>query len=144
MFKLILSPEFGERLNLKELTRQLMYRVAADLRLPLEWVAIAHFNTEHPHAHVLLRGVAEGKEIHLPNEYVKAGIRKHAEDLCTARLAGCGKRSETRYGRNVLSVFSACVESTNNKPICTATFHPNRVFERITRCGEFEQWWMRR
>jgi len=59
-------------------------------------------------------------------------------------LAGCGKRSETRYGRNVLSVFSACVESTNNKPICTATFHPNRVFERITRCGEFEQWWMRR
>jgi len=86
MFKLILSPEFGERLNLKELTRQLMYRVAADLRLPLEWVAVAHFNTEHPHAHVLLRGVAEGKEIRLPNEYVKAGIRKHAEDLCTARL----------------------------------------------------------
>jgi hypothetical protein len=63
-----------------------MYRVAADLRLPLEWVAVAHFNTEHPHAHVLLRGVAEGKEIRLPNEYVKAGIRKHAEDLCTAQL----------------------------------------------------------
>ena len=58
----------------------------SDLRLQLEWVAVTHFNTRHPHAHVLLRGVAEGQELRLPSEYVKTGIRRHAEDLCTAQL----------------------------------------------------------
>jgi hypothetical protein len=86
MFKLILSPEFGERLDLMKLTRKLMQRMESDLRLQFEWVAVTHFNTGHPHAHVLLRGVAEGQELRLPSEYVKTGIRKHAEDLCTAQL----------------------------------------------------------
>src|SRR5262245_3366678 len=81
MFKVILSPEFGERLDVMKLSRKLVQRMESDLRLQLEWVAVAHFNTEHPHTHVLLRAVAEGKEIRLPSEYVKTGIRKRAEDL---------------------------------------------------------------
>jgi type IV secretory pathway VirD2 relaxase len=28
-----------------------------DLGTELEWVAVAHHNTEHPHVHVALRGV---------------------------------------------------------------------------------------
>src|SRR5262249_268997 len=91
MFKMILSPEFGERLDLKELSRRLMDRMQTDLRLNLEWVAVSHFNTEHPHVHVLLRGVADGREVRLSPAYIKAGIRKHAEDMCTAQL---GYRSE--------------------------------------------------
>jgi hypothetical protein len=91
MFKLIISPEFGERLDLKDLTRQLIRRMERDLDLPLEWVAVAHFNTEHPHAHVLLRGIAAGQEVRLAPQYIKVGIRKHAEDLCTAQL---GYRTE--------------------------------------------------
>lgn len=91
MFKLVISPEFGERLDLKELTRQLIRRVGRDLDLPLEWVAVAHFNTEHPHVHVLLRGMAAGQEVRLAPQYIKSGIRKHAEDLCTGQL---GYRTE--------------------------------------------------
>jgi type IV secretory pathway VirD2 relaxase len=91
MFKLILSPEFGERLDLKELTRQVIHRIEGDLGLHLEWVAVTHFNTEHPHAHVLLRGIAAGRELRLAPGYIKLGIRKHAEDLCTAQL---GYRTE--------------------------------------------------
>jgi hypothetical protein len=91
MFKLILSPEFGERLDLKELTRQLLHRMEADLGKHLEWVAVSHFNTEHPHTHVLLRGFADGQEVRLVPRYIKVGIRKHAEDLCTAQL---GYRTE--------------------------------------------------
>jgi type IV secretory pathway VirD2 relaxase len=86
MFKLIISPEFGERLDLKDLTRQLIRRMERDLDLPLEWVAVAHFDTEHPHAHVLLRGITAGQEVRLAPQYIKVGIRKHAEDLCTAQL----------------------------------------------------------
>jgi type IV secretory pathway VirD2 relaxase len=58
----------------------------ADLGSPLEWVAVAHFNTEHPHVHVALRGVAGGQPLRLPPDYIKRGIRTHAEDLSTAQL----------------------------------------------------------
>lgn len=87
MWKVIISPEFGERVDLTRLTRDLMNRVERDLGTPLEWVAVAHFNTDHPHVHVALRGIGrDGQEIRLPREYVKNGIRSAAEDLCTRQL----------------------------------------------------------
>jgi type IV secretory pathway VirD2 relaxase len=86
LFKLIISPEFGERLDLRQHTRALMGRVEHDLALDLEWVAVAHFNTDHPHVHVALRGVAGGAPLRFERDYIKRGIRKHAEDLCTEQL----------------------------------------------------------
>lgn len=86
MFKLIISPEFGEYVDLKQLTRQLMARMESDLGHALEWVAVAHFNTEHPHVHILLRGVAAGQELRLNPDYIKSGIRKQAQELCTNQL----------------------------------------------------------
>lgn len=87
LWKMIISPEFGERVDLVRLTRELMSRVESDLGIPLEWVAVAHFNTEHPHVHVALRGVGRDRqEVRLPREYVKSGIRSAAEDLCTRQL----------------------------------------------------------
>ncbi len=57
LWKFILSPEFGDRLDLKRLTRDLMSRMVRDLGgSSLEWIAVAHYNTEHPHVHVALRG----------------------------------------------------------------------------------------
>src|SRR5579871_5305660 len=56
LWKLIVSPEFGERVDLDRLTRDLMARMEKDLGTKLEWVAVTHFNTEHPHVHIALRG----------------------------------------------------------------------------------------
>jgi type IV secretory pathway VirD2 relaxase len=87
MWKVIISPEFGERVDLTRLTRDVMNRAEKDLATPLEWVAVAHFNTEHPHVHVALRGIGrDGQEIRLPRDYVKNGFRSTAEDLCTRQL----------------------------------------------------------
>lgn len=47
MFKLIVSPEFGERMDLKVHTRALMDLMERDLGTKLEWVAAVHHNTEH-------------------------------------------------------------------------------------------------
>jgi type IV secretory pathway VirD2 relaxase len=92
LWKFIISPEFGERLDLERLTRELMRRMETELGTKLEWVAATHFNTEHPHVHVALRGVREdGSALDLPREYVKTGIRAIAEDLCTRQL---GYRTE--------------------------------------------------
>jgi len=92
LWKFIVSPEFGDRVDLQQLTRELMERMEKDLGTRLEWVAVAHFNTEHPHTHIALRGVHEnGSALDLPRDYVKSGIRSIAEDLCTRQL---GYRTE--------------------------------------------------
>lgn len=86
MFKMIVSPEFGERLDLKKHTRELMKRMAGELNTELEWVAVAHFNTGHPHVHVALRGVTSIGNLRIPRDVIKHSIRSYAEDLCTEQL----------------------------------------------------------
>jgi hypothetical protein len=87
LWKIIVSPEFGERVDLARLARDLMNRVEQDLGTRLEWVGVAHFNTEHPHVHIALRGVdAERRPFHLERDYIKHGVREVAEDLCTRQL----------------------------------------------------------
>jgi hypothetical protein len=64
-----------------------MVRIEKDLGTRLEWVAVTHFNTEHPHVHIALRGVRDDKSaLELPRDYVRHGIRAIAEDLCTRQL----------------------------------------------------------
>jgi type IV secretory pathway VirD2 relaxase len=92
MWKLIVSPEFGDRVDLKRLTRDLMSEMQTDLAMPLEWIAVAHYNTEHPHVHIALRGVgAEGRPVRLSRDYIRGGIREVAQNLCTRQL---GYRTE--------------------------------------------------
>src|SRR6266542_3023102 len=87
LFKIIVSPEFGDRINLEDHTRELMARMERDLKTEFEWVAVIHYNTEHPHAHIALRGLDNrGKPLRLPREYVKSGIRSRAQDLITKEL----------------------------------------------------------
>ncbi len=92
LWKIILSPEFGDRVDLARLTRELIAQIERDIGVSLEWVAVSHFNTEHPHVHIALRGVGPDRQsIHLKPDYIKHGIRQIAEDLCTRQL---GHRTE--------------------------------------------------
>lgn len=86
LFKLILSPEFGERLELRQFTRDFMARLEERIGAPLEWVAVVHNNTEHPHVHVALRGVAAGQQLRLDRNLIRSGMREEAERLCTRAL----------------------------------------------------------
>ena len=87
LWKMILSPEFGERIDLNRLTRDLMGKMEKDLNTRLEWLAVPHFNTEHPHVHVAMRGIkADGSPLDLNREYIRNGIRSIAEDLCTGQI----------------------------------------------------------
>ena len=55
LFKLIISPEFGERVDLERLTWQLLKSMEKDFGCRFEWIATIHNNTEHRHVHVALR-----------------------------------------------------------------------------------------
>lgn len=100
LWKLIVSPEFGERVDLDRLTRDLMTRMEKDLGTKLEWLAATHLNTEHPHVHVALRGVREDKTaLDLSRDYVRHGIRAVAEDLCTRQLGHRNQLDAAEAGR---------------------------------------------
>ncbi len=93
MWKFIVSPEFGDRIDLQRLTRELIHRVENNLgESELEWTAVAHYNTEHPHVHVALRGVnRQGVPVRFRREFIKQEIREIAGNLCTQQL---GYRTE--------------------------------------------------
>jgi len=46
-------------MDLEAHTKDLMTRLERDLRIKLEWAAVIHYSTEHPHVHVVLRGCDE-------------------------------------------------------------------------------------
>jgi hypothetical protein len=86
LFKFVFSPEFGDRLDLERLTRDVMAAVQGDIGRPLEWAAVVHRNTGHPHVHLVLRGSAGGEPLRFAREYVQRGIRCHAENACTLQI----------------------------------------------------------
>ena len=87
-FRFIVSPEDGADLtDLTGYTRDLMSQVEADLGTKLDWVAVNHHNTGHPHVHVIVRGVDElGENLVINGDYLANGIRERASDLATLEL----------------------------------------------------------
>jgi len=87
LFKIIVSPEFGDRLNLREYAREFMRRMEEDRSTTLEWVGAVHHNTEHAHVHLAIRGVdTQGIPFRLPREYVRSGLRERAAEIATEIL----------------------------------------------------------
>lgn len=82
-FRFIVSPEDGaEYDDLKNLTRRLMARMEEDLGTKLDWVAVDHFNTGHPHTHIIVRGKDDcGKDLIIAREYITQGMRERAAEL---------------------------------------------------------------
>jgi type IV secretory pathway VirD2 relaxase len=87
-FRFIVSPEDGTDLSdLTAHTRDLMSQVEADLGTKLDWVAVNHFNTGHPHVHVIIRGRDDlGKNLVINGDYLANGIRERASELTTLEL----------------------------------------------------------
>jgi len=82
-FRFIVSAEDGaEYLDLKPYIRRLMAQAEQDLGTRLDWVAVDHFNTAHPHTHIMLRGVDErGGNLVIAREYIAHGLRERAAEL---------------------------------------------------------------
>ena len=86
-FRLIISPEDASEMDLTAFVRRLMARVEADIGRNLEWAAVNHHNTGHPHAHVVIRGVdRDGREVRLDRAYISSGMRWRAQEIATEEL----------------------------------------------------------
>ena len=87
-FRFIVSAEDSPRLrDLKPFVRDLMRQMEQDLDTKLDWVAVDHFNTGHPHTHIVVRGRDDqGRDLVMARDYIGHGIRARAQRLVTLEL----------------------------------------------------------
>lgn len=87
-FRMIVAPEDGLELHdLRGFTRALMNGMERDLGTRLEWIAVDHWDTGHPHVHVVLRGRDQsGENLVIGREYISRGMRARASELATVWL----------------------------------------------------------
>ncbi|OBX17987.1 hypothetical protein A9995_13665 [Erythrobacter sp. QSSC1-22B] len=99
-FRFIVSAEEGVELSdLRSTTRDLMTQMEADLGTKLEWIAVDHHNTGHPHTHVLMRGVTDdGKMLNIAGDYIAHGVRERASEIVTLEL---GRQTEQEVSRQL-------------------------------------------
>ena len=95
-FRFIVSPEDATELDdLKPFVRDLMRTMEFDLGTKLDWVAVDHFNTGHPHTHIVLRGRDDlGKDLIIARDYISHGMRRRASELLTLEL---GPQTEQEF-----------------------------------------------
>ena len=86
-FRLIVSPEDGAELDLTAYVRGLMATLERDVGRKVEWAAVNHYDTSHPHAHIVIRGIdRDGQELRIDRSYIAAGLRGRAQELATDEL----------------------------------------------------------
>ncbi len=99
-FRFIVSAEDGADLpDLRQTTRGLMAQMESDLGTKLDWIAVDHHNTGHPHTHILLRGVTgQGKRLDIAGDYIAHGVRERASEIVTLEL---GRQTEQEVSRQL-------------------------------------------
>lgn len=87
-FRFVVSADDSARLHdLKLVIRDLMAQMERDLETKLDRVAIDHFNTGHPHTHVVIRGRDDkGKDLVMARDHISHGVRARAQALVTLEL----------------------------------------------------------
>src|SRR5262249_3621370 len=92
-FRFIVAPEDATEMgDLRGFTRDLMRQMELDLATRLDWIAVDHHNTGHPHTHIIVRGVLnDGRILNIAGDYIAHGVRHRASELVTREL---GHQSE--------------------------------------------------
>jgi type IV secretory pathway VirD2 relaxase len=82
-----------------------MRQMEQDQGTRLDWVAADHFNTDHPHTHIVLRGKDhEGNDLIIARDYIAHGFRSRAAELITREL---GPETEIEVTRKLQQEISA-------------------------------------
>ncbi|GGA43676.1 relaxase/mobilization nuclease domain-containing protein [Pelagibacterium lentulum] len=105
-FRFIVSPdEAPEMSDLRSFTRDLVGQMEKDLGTRLDWVAVDHWNTAHPHVHLIVRGMRDdGQDLVISRDYIKEGMRDRARDLITLEL---GPRTDLDIRRTLEAQIEA-------------------------------------
>jgi type IV secretory pathway VirD2 relaxase len=140
-FRFIVSAEDGDQYeDLKTLTRRLIGRLEEDLGTKLDWVAVDHFNTGHPHTHIVVRGKDDrGADLVIARDYMTTGIRERAAELVdldlgprTHREIAQTLRAEVEQER-LTSIDSALLKEADTEQVVAT--NGRDAFDQTLRAG---------
>ena len=124
-FRIFLSPQ-SNKINLKDLAERFITKLEFATGYKLYWQGANHYNTAHPHAHLLINGVEKnGKQVDIPRDIVKTFMREYTRDICTAQI-GNRTRGEIALEREKeLTVQRFTKLDERIKELCGGTFKVN-------------------
>jgi len=86
IFKIILSPEDANA-DFQQTAAALVTRIEQYTGAPVEWGGVVHRNTDHPHAHIVVRGrLPSGEPLKLPPALIRKGLREAVQGSLTRQL----------------------------------------------------------
>ncbi|MBU0468820.1 MAG: DUF3363 domain-containing protein, partial [Candidatus Omnitrophica bacterium] len=136
LYKIILSPEQGARIDLKDHARKLMDELEKDLRVKIQWNAVIHTNTDHKHVHIVLRGIDQaGKKIKISNGYRMKGLRLQSEKLLTREIGFRQKkdileaRQKVVYKNHITAIDRDIERLRSNKNYIRIDFNKKSVYQ---------------
>jgi len=85
-FRIFLSPQ-SNNINLNDMAEKFIQKLEQQTGYTFYWQAANHYNTAHPHTHLLINGKDKnGKEVEIPRDIVKTFMREYARDICTSQI----------------------------------------------------------
>jgi type IV secretory pathway VirD2 relaxase len=142
-FRIMVSPEFGSKLDLKNYARELVHEMERDLNTKLAWMGVAHYDTDDPHVHLLVRGkTSRGEDLVVSRDYISHGMRLQAAEVATRHL---GPRLPEDIERSIERELKADRVTTRDRTIDEqAGIHPAGLVSALRRrdgslAGELER-----
>ncbi|RQW86455.1 MAG: DUF3363 domain-containing protein [Geobacter sp.] len=143
-FRFIVSPENSQNLDLTSYTRDLVAQLESDLGTRLDSLAVNHFNTDTPHAHIIIRGVSEdGKDLVISRDYIANGVRNRAREIANEHL---GLRTELEIKNGITREIARQAFTHLDRELKTiATKSPDNAIDlrvasgRGNGCTEFKR-----
>jgi hypothetical protein len=87
LFKVIISPEEGLAADLKTASSEMIRALEQRTGERLEWAGIVHRNTDHPHAHIILRGrTRSGNPLFIQPKVIREVLRDEVQRSLTRQL----------------------------------------------------------
>lgn len=112
-FRFIVSPERGRDVDVNEYAHALVCRAERLLNTKLECFYSAHFDTDQPHIHLIIRGVTdEGRTLFIPRDFFRSSFREACEQEMTLRL---GERGAD-------SIYVELQRNVSKKGICSLDY----------------------
>lgn len=146
-FRIIVSAEDGaEYDDLKPVTRRLMQQMEEDLGTKLDWVAVDHFNTGHPHTHIVLRGKDDrGKDLVIARDYMAEGMRERVAEIVSLDLGPKSDREiEERLRGEVeqerlTSLDRELMRRADEDGVVAPEVHTHDAFRQTLRAGRLQK-----
>ena len=136
LFKIIISPEDAAGVDFRTMSEDMIRALEQRTGERLEWVGIVHRNTEHPHAHIVVRGRSlSGNPLFIQPRVIREALRDEVQRSLTRQL---GPRTVAEVVRQRTSEITAFRVTSTDRNMARQVAR-GAEFSPITPKDEFER-----